>query len=230
MADIKLAVFDVAGTTAVDDGLVVKAFIRATQSLGIQENSSELATMVAYVEKTMGQRKIDVFAEIFKSHALSPDEVHEKFVDSYLDLIKEGEVKEFPGVSQLFLRLKELGVGVAITTGFPRNILNPVIDALGWREIIDISVAASEVEKGRPEPDMIFRSMKIFSESRQDLVLPRNLVVVGDTVSDMEAGVKSGAASIVGIDSGTHTPQELRQAGATHIFSSATQLLTLINP
>ena len=56
MGDIKLVVFDVAGTTAKDDGLVVKAFREAMIQQGVERDSDELAKMVDYVEETMGQR------------------------------------------------------------------------------------------------------------------------------------------------------------------------------
>ena len=65
MADIKLAVFDVAGTTAKDDGLVLKAAQSALLHMGITSSSSDFQAASDYVNITMGQRKIDVFKYIF---------------------------------------------------------------------------------------------------------------------------------------------------------------------
>ena len=43
MENIGLVIFDVAGTTAKDEGLVVKAFISAAQSQGVEEGSMAMA-------------------------------------------------------------------------------------------------------------------------------------------------------------------------------------------
>ena len=132
MAEIKLVVLDVAGTTAQDDGLVVKAFQIAMEPTG--PTAEELAEMTAYVEATMGQRKIDVFTHLCKGDVDKAHEAHDRFVTSYTDLVAEGELKEFDGVSGLFAELRKRGIGIGITTGFPREILDPMIYSLGWSE------------------------------------------------------------------------------------------------
>ena len=65
MEAIELAVFDVAGTTAKDDGLVVEAFVIAAVAMGVERGTPQLSSMIDYVQATMGQRKIDVFLHLF---------------------------------------------------------------------------------------------------------------------------------------------------------------------
>ena len=64
MAEIKLVVLDVAGTTAQDGGLVVKAFQISMEPTN--PSQEELMEMTEYVLATMGQRKIDVFMHLCK--------------------------------------------------------------------------------------------------------------------------------------------------------------------
>ena len=55
MGLVDLVVFDIAGTTAQDDGLVVRAFQEAIIAEGLQRSSNQLESMTDYVNETMGQ-------------------------------------------------------------------------------------------------------------------------------------------------------------------------------
>ena len=226
---IKLAIFDVAGTTAKDDGLVVKAFQLALGAVGVVPGSSEMQTMTDYVNATMGERKIDVFLHLLDGDKMKANLVHEKFIASYIQLVKDGELEEFDGITPFFVKLRAKKIGIAITTGFPREILDVIIDALNWRRIIDISVAASEVSHGRPAPDMIFKAMQGFDAAKGINLIPGEIAVIGDTKSDMESGAAAGAEYIVGVTSGAHTQGDLIEAGATNVLDFATDLLTVVN-
>jgi len=226
MAEIKLVVLDVAGTTAQDDGLVVEAFQIAMEPTN--PTPEELSEMTEYVLATMGQRKIDVFTHLCKGDSEAAFEAHERFVTSYTDLVAEGLLKEFDGVSEFFRELRKRGIGIGITTGFPREILDPIIFELGWADLIDTSVAASEVAAGRPAPDMIFRSIELYNAAKGLEVKPEEVAVAGDTESDMKAGVAAGAAVVLGVTSGAHSEAELRATGASEVSSTVLTLLTLI--
>ncbi len=229
MGDIKLVVFDVAGTTAKDDGLVVKAFREAMIQQGVERDSDELAKMVDYVEETMGQRKMDVFMHLCEGNAIAAAATHEIFIEQYNNLVANGELEEFDGISQLFATLRATNIGVAITTGFPRELLSSILNDLDWRERIDLSVASDEVAAGRPAPDMILRTIDLYRNLSNQEIEPSNVMVVGDTQSDMQSGVAAGARYIVGVTSGAHDELQLKTAGATHVFDGAAQLLTLVN-
>ncbi len=229
MGKVKLVVFDVAGTTATDDGLVVKAFTEAMIKQGAVRGSAELAKNIEYVEETMGQRKMDVFMHITKNNVVEAEALHENFIEQYNNLVMSGELKEFGGISALFSNLQNEDIGIAVTTGFPRILLSAILKTLDWRERIDLSVAADEVNQGRPAPDMIFRSMDLYANLTDQDIAPEEIAVVGDTESDMQSGVTAGARYVIGVTSGAHSEAQLKAAGATHVLESATQLLTIIN-
>ncbi len=226
MAEIKLVVLDVAGTTAQDGGLVVKAFQIAMEPT--TPTVDELQAMTEHVLATMGQRKIDVFMHLCKGDFAAAFAAHERFVISYTALVAEGLLAEFDGVSDFFRELRRRGIGIGITTGFPREILDPIISELGWSELIDVSVAASEVDQGRPAPDMIFRALEQYNKSNGLEIHVDEVAVAGDTESDMKAGVTAGAPIVLGVRSGAHSEEELRATGATHVSHTVITLLTLI--
>lgn len=136
-----MAVFDVAGTTAQDGGLVVEAFQSAMESMDVARGGAEMVRMTDYVNATMGERKIDVFLHLCDGDESKANLAHNRFVDSYIALVKAGRLEEFDGMSALFTELRDRGTAVAITTGFPRDILDTVIDGLKWAPLVDFSVA-----------------------------------------------------------------------------------------
>lgn len=224
---IKLAIFDVAGTTARDGGLVVEAFQQAMASMGTPLGTPEMDRMTDYVNATMGQRKIDVFMHLCDGDADRANKAHDRFIEGYIDRVRAGKLEEFEGVSELFTNLRENGIAVGITTGFPRDILDSVIDGLKWAPIIDFSVAASEVAQGRPAPDMIFRTIDLYNKRFMTHVSADDVAVIGDTESDMRAGVTAGAQIIAGVSTGAHNPEQLFHSGATHVLVGAVDLPTI---
>lgn len=177
----------------------------------------------------MGQRKIDVFLHLCQGDERAAHAAHDRFVTSYTDLVAEGALKEFEGVSEFFRELRHRGIGIGITTGFPREILDPIIFSLGWSDLVDVSVAASEVAQGRPAPDMIFRAIDIYNKSNGLDLHAEQVAIAGDTESDMKAGVTAGAAIVLGVTSGLRSDSELRASGATDVSPSVTSLLTLVH-
>lgn len=228
MSTIKLVVLDVAGTTAKDDGLVVKAFRIAIEPLN--PTPEELAKMIDYVNATMGQRKIDVFTDLCKGDMEQANEAHERFVTAYSNLVGEGLLEEFDGISDFFAELRSRGIGIGITTGFPREILDFIIDDLDWAKKIDVSVAASEVAEGRPAPDMIERAIDLYNQGFGKSVSASEVAVAGDTVSDIQAGLRAGVAIVAGVTSGAATEAQLHEAGATVTLGFTTELLNLLKP
>jgi len=111
-----MAVFDVAGTTARDGGLVVEAFENAMVSMGVTRGTPEMDQMVNYVNATMGERKIDVFLHLCDGDSVRANQAHDFFVESYIGLVKSGKLQEFDGVTKLFDELRENGIAVGITT------------------------------------------------------------------------------------------------------------------
>ena len=57
---------------------------------------------------------------------------------------------------------------------------------------------------------------------------PAHVIVLGDTASDMKAGVAFGAGQVIGVLSGAHDEVTLRDAGATTVVNSVADLKSLV--
>ncbi|KRC47210.1 haloacid dehalogenase [Leifsonia sp. Root227] len=220
-ADLELVVLDMAGTTVVDDGLVERAFERAADAAGIGKTPEERERALEYVRDTMGQSKIAVF------RALTDDEdqaqhANALFESAYGELAASEGLRAVPGAEDLIRHLRQLGVKVALTTGFSRPTQDAVLDALGWRDIADLTLSPAEAGRGRPYPDLPLTALL-----RTGGTSVEGMVVVGDTASDIASGIAAGAGLVVGVLTGAHDEETLTDAGADAVIPSIADLAEL---
>ncbi len=210
---IEIAVLDMAGTTVRDDGLVEEAFVAA---LGGHAEPEQLD----YVRATMGRSKIAVFTHLLgdAERAARANEAFERAYAARLD-----RAAPVPGAVETLERLRGKGIRVALTTGFSPGTQAALVDALGWRDLVDLTLAPADAGRGRPYPDLPLTALLRLGGSRVQA-----MVVVGDTVSDMESGRNAGAGLVVGVRTGTHDEAALRGAGATHVLASVADLPELL--
>ncbi|RKT53391.1 phosphonatase-like hydrolase [Saccharothrix australiensis] len=205
-----LVVFDMAGTTVLDDGLVERAFRRALPGA--------TPGMVDYVRATMGQSKIVVFRALLHDEAAA-QRANAAFEEAYAALVAEGRCAPVPGAADVIADLRSKGVKVAFSTGFSRATQHVILSALGWTDLADFTTTPAEAGRGRPYPDMVLAAVL-------GLGLPdvREVAVVGDTPSDVLTGLRAGAGVVAGVLTGAGTRAELAAAGATHVLDSVLDL------
>jgi len=213
-----LVCLDMAGTTVRDDGLVERAFTAAVGALGVGPETDEYATMIAVVRETMGQSKIQVFLRLFGS----PEAAHRAnaaFEAAYADLVRDNAVSALPGAADVLATLRAAGLRTALTTGFARATQESIVDTLGWRGAVDLLVCPSGALRGRPYPDMVVHAAKTLGVA--DL---GEVVVVGDTPSDVASGTAAGAGLVLGVLTGSFEAQALAEAGANGVLDSVADL------
>jgi phosphonatase-like hydrolase len=214
---IDLVVFGVEGTTvrsgdAVDE--CMRAALIAAHVPVRRESMSEVSGM-----------PIPVAIRGLVSRSIGPDgatddlvrEVHADFLHRITDHYRRGpRIELMPHVEETFFRLKRAGALVALASAHSRIVLDVLLDRLGWRNTwqIDATVAADEVGRGRPQPDLIFRAMALTGVRRVEMVTS-----VGDTPFDLEAGAAAGCGLVVGVMNGTHKAHQLRHSQHTHLIS-----------
>jgi phosphonatase-like hydrolase len=215
MNDVELICFDMAGTTVLDNGLVLEAFRRTIEDLEV--SVEEAATAEAYVIETMGQSKIEVFTALFGERAAGANDAFERhFVESAQEL----GVSEIPGARSTVETLRDVGLQVALTTGFSPSTREALIDVLGWGDLFELRVSPADAGRGRPAPDMLW-----WCALKSQITAASSLMVVGDTASDMVAGLRAGAGYCVGVLSGNDDQDRLIANGADDVIDSVVDLL-----
>lgn len=212
MSRIKLVVFDMAGTTVDDevDGLplVLKSYDDALRSHGVE----------VPMEALNAQRGRDKWTVIKELGGDKAEAIYSAFIGVLSQNITK--VREVEGTADTFRFLREHGVRVVASTGFPVEIAEPMIEHLGWlrNELIDGWVCSEQVGASRPDPAMIVSSMKKYGVSD-----PRAVIKVDDTVKGIEEGVNAGVYT-VGVLTGTQSIQQLSAAGPDTILRSVAQI------
>lgn len=211
----ELVVLDMAGTTVVDDGLVESAFALAWDRVRATDEGREAA--LEHVRATMGQSKIDVFRALVDEPTAQA--LNEAFEGAFRELIDAGRCEAIPGAEDAIRAIRAMGLKIAFTTGFARPTADAILAALGWTELADVVLTPADAGRGRPAPDLVLTALIATGATSV-----ASVVVVGDTESDAQSGVRSGAGFIVGVLTGSRDKKSLRAAGADLVLESVAGL------
>jgi phosphonatase-like hydrolase len=218
MKGIALVVFDMAGTTIEDSGQVPEAFTTVLGKHGVAIDEDALRAV-------RGASKRDAIRHfVAQKHTADveaqTDRIYNDFCTYLAKLFKGGGVKPIAGAADTFKWLRAQGIKVALNTGFDRPTADLILDAVGWREgVADTIITGDEVALGRPAPFLIFRSME-----KTGVMSVHEVMCVGDTVLDLEAGRNAGVRYAVGVLSGAHRRTQLEKAPHTHLIDSVAVL------
>ncbi|KZB84403.1 phosphonatase-like hydrolase [Amycolatopsis regifaucium] len=224
MVTTELVVLDMAGTTVADDGLVIRAFTEAIAAAGVSEEDTRYPGMLDYVVETMGQSKIVVFRTLLDGNEDLAQRANTEFQAAYGKLVADGHCEPIPGAEETIQELQARGVKVALTTGFAPATQNAILDALGWQGLADAVLAPGDGVRGRPFPDLV-----LTAALGLEIGDVRRIAVAGDTPSDIQTGLSSGASLVAGVLTGSATKPELEAAGATHVLESVRDLTALLS-
>jgi phosphoglycolate phosphatase len=222
MRDITVVCMDMAGTTVADDGNVMAAFGAAAAEFGLVPGAPGYEDAIQFVEDSMGQSKIEVFRRLLGSED-SAQQANRVFEASYAESVRAGAVTPLPGAVETITALRAAGLKVCLATGFGPATRDALLDALGWRPLIDLALSPADAGRGRPWPDLPLTALLRLGGGAVS-----ELAVVGDTPSDVESGLRAGAGLVAGVTTGAGSREALIAAGAPHILDSIGGLVRLI--
>ena len=214
-----LVVCDLAGTTVHDRGEVPAAFEAALGEAGLRYDDAE-------VHAWRGASKREVLARLLarqdRGDGNDAERVYRRFRTLLLERLATASPRSLPGVHETLERLKADGIGIAVTTGFDREVVESILAGVTWAGLLDAWICGDDVPRGRPAPFMIFRAME-----RCGAENVRHVAVVGDTRLDLEAAWNAGARWRIGVLTGAHDRATLAAAPHTHLCETVTALPSL---
>ena len=219
---ITVACLDMAGTTVADDGSVLAAFSAAVEQFGLPAGTPRYDEALAYVHQTMGQSKIEVFRRILGAEDAA-QKANAAFEEHYAASVRSGAVAPLPGAEQTLAALRAAGIKVCLATGFSPVTRDALLDALGWRPLIDLALSPADAGRGRPWPDLPLTALMRLGGGAVS-----ELAVAGDTASDVESGLRAGAGLVAGLLTGSGSREDLERAQAPVILDSIADLLPLL--
>jgi HAD superfamily hydrolase (TIGR01549 family) len=141
------------------------------------------------------------------------DELRDLHSEQFKPLIDE--VLPFEGASELIAELDRRGHAVVLASSADSDECEHYIDLMDVRELIGGWTTSADVEKTKPEPDLVLAALEKAGGGPA--------VMVGDATFDCEAAQRAGLKTI-GLLTGGFSAAELRDAGAGDVFASLIEL------
>ncbi|NJD19096.1 MAG: HAD family hydrolase, partial [Gemmatimonadetes bacterium] len=151
---IRLAVFDIVGTTVQAGDEVPSAFREALGEVGVHLSDADVAGI-------RGRSKRDAIADLLLRHmpaaSATPElveAVYARFREA-LGAAYRSRVRPVPGAEEVLRHLLRAGVAVVLATGLDRETTRLLLESLGW-DALGLSgvVTGDDVRSGRPAPDL----------------------------------------------------------------------------
>ena len=138
------------------------------------------------------------------------------FRDRYLR-----ELRPFPGVRALFLRIAGDGFRIGIASSAKKDELDPLLEIAGVADLVQRQTSSDDVDASKPDPDAVHAAL-----AKLD-VAPQASTMVGDTPYDIEAAARAGVAALA-FRCGGWNDTDL--SGARAIYDGPADLLARYTP
>ena len=219
---IRLASFDMAGTTIAEQGTVYAVLRSTVENATGRTISDELLSKWGGTSKhaAIGGLLTELDEDVSRQDAL-----FDEFKVSLAAAYAATPPTLIPGVREAVARLRAAGVAVALQTGYSRDVAEPLLATVGWAVGTDVDalVTSDEVPASRPAPYLVFGTMQATG-----VTSVAELLVAGDTANDLGAGVAAGARYVIGVTTGAYTPLQLGRHRHTHLLESVADIPVLL--
>jgi HAD superfamily hydrolase (TIGR01549 family) len=135
------------------------------------------------------------------------DAVREAEGEIYMQLIDE--VRPLAEARELLEELNRRGHAIVLASSAKQHEVDHYLDLLDARELADAWTTSADVERTKPEPDLV--------EAAVERAGGGSAVMLGDSTWDCEAARRVHVPTI-GVLTGGFSDQELRDAGAVCVF------------
>jgi HAD superfamily hydrolase (TIGR01509 family) len=125
------------------------------------------------------------------------------------------EVEPMHGAHELLRDLDRAGHSIILASSAEKEEAERYIDLLDAREFVDDYTTSDDVERSKPEPDIVHAAIEKAGGGPA--------VMIGDSTWDCEAATRASIASIA-VLTGGFSAAELTDAGATTVFDSVQHL------
>ena len=210
---LKAVIFDVDGTLVDSNDLHIEAWREAFAHYGIGLTYDEVHAQIGkggdqLIPAFYSKEQVAKFGKALDSLRM------EIFVRDYLP-----QVRPFPNVRDLFGRLHDDGLRIALATSSKEVELQTHVANLHVEDLVDYATSADDAEHSKPCPDIFKAAL-----AGLDDVLANEAIVVGDTPYDVLAAARAGMKTIA-VSSGGFAERTLLKAGAIGVYLDVADLL-----
>lgn len=155
---------------------------------------------------------------------IQPEKVEEAVEVYRTHYVDHGQYENFPypGIVQLLQRLKQEGHQLYVATSKPEAMSRQILEYFGLAQYFDL-ICGSTADQSRDTKAKVIAHLLA-----QITPLPGNIIMVGDTVYDVE-GATALCLPCIGVSWGYGNAEDMNQAGATAIAASMEELYNLLS-
>ena len=192
------------------DGVIVDSSRQHEESWDVISERHGLPLFDGHFKLGFGKRNEQIIPDILK-WAQEPADV-QRLADekeaAYREIVARSGLQPLPGVPGFLDTLIGLGLRRVVGSSTPHKNIEAVMDIIGLTGKFEAVVAAEDVARGKPDPEVFLKAAGKIATS------PENCVVFEDSFSGIEAGLAAGM-TVVGI--ATTNPIEALRASGVHL-------------
>ena len=210
---MKLIIFDFDGTLGDTRANILLTMRMTLSKLGLPEKDDD--TIGATIGIPLGEGFLQMFPDLTSEQEdLCTRTYRAIFEENKKDLVPA----LFPHVKETLAALKDRGYILTVASSRSSASLNGFLRDMGIADCISFVLGADNVEKAKPHPEPVLRTLAEFG------VDASAAVVVGDMPVDIQMGRAAGAKTVA-VTYGNASRKALEDAGADIIIDNFSKLL-----
>ncbi len=196
------------------DGVVVDSSAQHEESWERLAAQEGLPLFEGHFKLGFGKRNQLIIPEILKwtRDAKEITRLGDQKEIHYREIIRETGIEPLPGVRAFLEMLVREKIPFAVGSSTPRENIIAVMSRAGIEGFFDKIVAAGDVQKGKPDPEVFLKAAERIN------LPPERCVVFEDSISGVEAGL-AGGMTVVGLTT-TNSRERMERSGASLVRDS----------
>jgi HAD superfamily hydrolase (TIGR01509 family) len=212
--DFKAVIFDMDGVIVDSEGRHEQAFLEVVRELGYGQTHG--VNWEDYVGRSDHELWLDFVAKHKPSQPL--EQLLKMKRDRVLEILRREE-PIFAGLPELVERLAAV-CKLGLASGSERPVVEAVLSLQDLRRFFSATVTASDIQRGKPQPDIFLRTAELLG------VAPADCWVIEDSKPGVAAGLAAGMRVIA--ITNTHPATALQSA--TRVVASYAEIQRLLLP
>ncbi|MFP6887434.1 MAG: HAD family phosphatase [Opitutales bacterium] len=198
------------------DGVVIDSSIQHERSWEMLAEEVGKPLPTDHFTQGFGKRNAVIIPEIlgWTNDMEEIDRLGRRKEELYRELVKSDGIKALPGIRELLVELKAVGIPCVVGTSTERKNLELAFDLLDLADFFQGAVCSEDVIRGKPDPEVFLKAAALMDLS------PERCVVLEDSAHGIEAA-RSGNMKALGLAT-TREAEKLEGAGAHCVIPDPT--------
>ena len=209
-----MVILDFDGTLADTAAVIIRTMQATISELELPFRTDEQCAAM------IGLRLVEIPSILFPECSIEGDIYARTYRRLFHEFNTEDAVRIYPNVVDTLKTLMSKGIILTIASSRSHASLSEYVENLGLSSLISYILGADDVDKGKPDPEPVNRTLKRFGIS------PEETIVVGDTSFDIQMGKNAGTRTC-GVTYGNGSRESL--SDADRIIDDFGKLLNILS-